>query len=657
MISISTAQSTGGIDLVLNLLSAAQTDYQYTRYSGVQNVKPGELLRDDDGKVYRYVYEDPDPDATIDLGTTTVTDTTRWRLVDPAKSTYDDLTALGLTNVSSASATAASGLASRNDVRGGAFAWITNETATATGGISVTALETATIRATGNSTAIAHGGSLFDSDKSKGMSFQIATNVMLSGATATVTNSVLKATGGDVTVAADNTSTLEALMKTIVESPSLAIGATLAFNSIGWDSQNILFNLGNALLGLNPGTENAAKTIAKVTGTTISAGGSIAVTANSLASITAVVETSATSITASLTNKASSIAIDVVVAMNRVSTEVKASIESAPTVTGAPSVEAKAGSVSVLATDDASIYSFVDAPVLAVAASADKATGVTVALSISRNEVATDLAASITGVPSVRATGGNITVRATQSSSIDATSTASAVTVALSLGKSPAFSGGGATAVNKIGGNTNATINGGTMTATGTAPLAGAITIAATNSSIVAATVRALAVAIGGGLSGTTPGIAIGVSIARNLIGWSEYGGSSPIQVRARAISTSLNAAHGIAISAESTATITATVKATAVAIAASSDAAYAVSVGGLWTDNKIGVRIEASSDGTAMSAGTGDLPSRRATPRTSPRTRRPRRSPRASRAARAAPARSASRSPTTRSTRPSRRS
>ena len=387
-------------------------------------------------------------------------------IVNPAKSTYDDLTALGLTNVSSADATAASGLASRNDVRGGAFAWITNETATATGGISVTALETATIRATGDSTANAHGGSLFDSDKSKGMSFQIATNVMLSGATATVTNSVLKATGGDVAVSADNTSTLEALMKTIVESPSLAIGATLAFNSIGWDSQNILFNLGNALLGLNPGTENAAKTIAKVTGSTISVGGSIAVTANSLASITAVVETSATSITASLTDKASSIAIDVVVAMNRVSTEVKASIESAPTVTGAPSVEAKAGSVSVLATDDASIYSFVDAPVLAVAASADKATGVTVALSVSRNEVATDLAATITGVPSVTATGGNITVRATQSSWIDATSTASAVTVALSLGKSLAFSGGGATAVNKIGGNTNATINGGTMTAT-----------------------------------------------------------------------------------------------------------------------------------------------------------------------------------------------
>ena len=43
------------------------------------------------------------------------------------------------------------------------------------------------------------------------MAFQIATNVMLSGANATVTDSVVTANGGDVTVAADNTSTLEAL--------------------------------------------------------------------------------------------------------------------------------------------------------------------------------------------------------------------------------------------------------------------------------------------------------------------------------------------------------------------------------------------------------------------------------------------------------------
>ncbi len=53
--AISTAQSTGGIDLIVNLLSAAQTDYQYTTHSGMQHVKPGELIRADDGKVYRYV--------------------------------------------------------------------------------------------------------------------------------------------------------------------------------------------------------------------------------------------------------------------------------------------------------------------------------------------------------------------------------------------------------------------------------------------------------------------------------------------------------------------------------------------------------------------------------------------------------------------------
>src|SRR4029079_7577411 len=182
-----------------------------------------------------------------------------------------------------ADATAASGLASRNDVRGGAFASITNVTVTAGTGISVKALETATIRAKGDSVAEAHGGSLIDNNDSKGMAFQIATNVMLSGATATVTDSVLIANGGDVIVSADNTSKLEALMTTLVESPELSIGVTLAFNSIGWDSQNILFNLADAVLGLGIGDQHPAQTIARGVRTTIVASGKISVTAKSLA--------------------------------------------------------------------------------------------------------------------------------------------------------------------------------------------------------------------------------------------------------------------------------------------------------------------------------------------------------------------------------------
>ena len=133
-----------------------------------------------------------------------------------------------------------------------------------------------------------------------------------------------------------------------------------------------------------------------MTGTTITASGSIAVTATSLASITATVETSATTFSASLTADSTAIGVDIVVAMNRLSTQVSASIENTPAVTGAPSIHAQAGSVEVLASDDASIYAFVDAPVLAVAASLNRATGVSVALSISRNEISTDLSAAIT---------------------------------------------------------------------------------------------------------------------------------------------------------------------------------------------------------------------------------------------------------------------
>ena len=335
VISIATAESTFGLDLVANLVGAAQTDYQYTTYSGTQFVKPGELLRADDGSVYRFNPADPDTyvPVAIDLTTTLASSPSLWKLVNPLSSTYDDLSALGLTNLSSADATAASGLASRNDVRGGAFASITNMTIDADGDVAVTALETATIRAKGDSVAQAKGGSLFDENDNKGMSFQIATNVMLSGARATVTDSVIVA-GGDVTVSAENTSTLEALMTTIVESPQLAIGATLAFNSIGWDSQNILFNLADAVLGLGIGDENPAVTIATVTGSTIDAGGAISVTATSLASIVATVETAATTFSASLTSDSSATGVDIVVAMNRVSTQVSATISNAPAVPG-----------------------------------------------------------------------------------------------------------------------------------------------------------------------------------------------------------------------------------------------------------------------------------------------------------------------------------
>ena len=63
---------------------------------------------------------------------------------------------------------------------------------------------------------------------------------------------------------------------------------------------------------------------------------------------------------------------------------------------------------------------------------------------------------------------GNILVSASDAMQIDATSTASAITVAISLKGSLAFSGGGATAVNRILGHTNATVTSSKLEAGGT---------------------------------------------------------------------------------------------------------------------------------------------------------------------------------------------
>ncbi|MBA3346941.1 MAG: hypothetical protein H0T13_00095, partial [Actinobacteria bacterium] len=96
-------------------------------------------------------------------------------------------------------------------------------------------------------------------------------------------------------------------------------------------------------------------------------------------------------------------------------------------------------------------------------------------------------------------------------------------------------------------------------------------------------------------------------SLARNLIGWTEYGGTSAVGVRAASVGTTISAPGGISVTAASTAAITAKVLAAAVAVGLSGAGGTGVSAGGLWTDNKIAVDIEAIVDG-APSLTTGGL-------------------------------------------------
>ena len=592
---VAQAVSDAGLSIVSDLLTAALEDYQYTTNSGTRDVKQGELVRVADdyagggegGKVYRYT----GTGATLNLGIQNYAAGTWAKVVVGA--TFEFLEQLNL-NVTASDAIGIGAIAVRNDVRGGVSSELATQAVTAGGDVSVTALETATIVATDSSSVIADGCSPFanDSGTCVGVNFLFVTNLVLSGAEAYVIDSTVTA-GGDVAVTTANTSTISATIESETRSFGVSVGVVLAFNTVGVDSQNVLFNIADAILGLDIATSKPVRTVAAVKGSTLDAGGAIAVTTHSAAAIDATVESSSTSIKATLGDDAVAVAVDAVIAMNRLHTEVRASIDDSP------SIEAKAGDLAVTASNAASITSLVDAPALAVAASLDKATGVTVGLSVSRNEIQTAMDARIHNVVEAKATGGNLLVSATESAVIDATSTASAITVAVSLEKSLAFSGGGATAVNSVKGRANATISSSRATATGSDP-AGHIVVTALMNASIAATVKALAVAVAVSPD-TTPAIAIGLSIARNFIGWNEHGGADPLQVKATTLNTRLSADTGITVSATGTATITAVVQATAVAVALGKTG-LALSGGGLWTDNKIAMSIHASI-GTA----TGD--------------------------------------------------
>ena len=133
----------------------------------------------------------------------------------------------------------------------------------------------------------------------------IATNTVQGKALAYVENSTLRTTdttidSGNVTVAARNVATIDAGLVNSVNGGSKGVAVTLAFNSIGWEPQNVLFNLLDTILG-DPliadegfdgdGQSNA---VAYLVDTTVSATGALAITAGSAATLRADIDNRST---------------------------------------------------------------------------------------------------------------------------------------------------------------------------------------------------------------------------------------------------------------------------------------------------------------------------------------------------------------------------
>jgi hypothetical protein len=237
----------GGASLVNNFANAFLGEYRYTTKSGSQTLQQWDKVRlasdfagsGAPGAVYQYT--GTTPLGPVNLASQNYT-TGPWVRLEPT----NIIPSFG--NVSSSDSMAVGVLVVRNDVRGGAEAWLDQATVEA-GELAVRASEQASIIATAESAASASGGSLLGAGTVLAANGAAATNLVLSDAVARITRSDVTAHSGDVAVEARNDALIDARMLAQTQSGDTALGVVLAFNTIGWEAQNLLFNALDALIG------------------------------------------------------------------------------------------------------------------------------------------------------------------------------------------------------------------------------------------------------------------------------------------------------------------------------------------------------------------------------------------------------------------------
>ena len=256
---------------------AATDDLSLENYSDSARWK---LLGGVVGTVYRYL----GIDATLDLGAVDYTDLGYWK-----PELLTGAVPQGL-NTSASDSYGVGGLVVLNDVRTAAAATISQSTINA-GAVSVTATQQAVLRATADATTVSSGGSSFEANGGDSIAVGgvIATNAVLSSARAVIDRSTITTTtaaggSGHVIVDAQNLSQLDATTKRSAESAGTTVGIVLAFNSIGWKTQNILFNtvdaiLGDGLIASAMSNQQPAKVEALISDSDIVAAGNVIVTA------------------------------------------------------------------------------------------------------------------------------------------------------------------------------------------------------------------------------------------------------------------------------------------------------------------------------------------------------------------------------------------
>ena len=533
-------------------------------------------------------------------------------------------------------ATGVSGAVSLNDVHGGATSTLSHATVKASGGnVLVQAKETAALTASTTSEVSAtqsSTGTGGTGGTSLAVGGLIGTNLVLSAATATLSTSQVTTTGtgtgaGGVTVDAENTATLTATTVNAATatttttgtggtggtggSGNTAPGVTLAFNTIGYKAQNVLFNTIDALIG-DPaianafGLENPSNATATMLDTTVTASGVLTVSALDSASITSSVKNTSTASTSGSgtgMKGGQNLALGIVVAMNKVSSAAVASIDFDTGNLPASTIQAGAG-VSVTAQDSPAIGSTITLGASSSTSSSGTggtgtggssgATGVSGAVSL--NDVHGGAKSTLSHA-TVTASGGNVLVQAKEMAILTASTTSEVSATQSSTGTGgtggTSLAVGGLIGTNLVHSAATATLSNSQVTTTATGTGAGGVTVDAENSATLTATTVNAATATtttsgtgGTGGTGGSGNTAPGVTLAFNTIGYeaqnvlfntidaligdpaiaNAFGLENPSNATASMLDTTVTASGLVTVSAVDSASITSSVTNTSMA-------------------------------------------------------------------------------------------
>jgi hypothetical protein len=249
------------------------------------------------------------------------------------------------------------------------------------------------------------------------------------------------------------------------------------------------------------------------------------------------------------------------------------------------------------AADTATITSFDGAAAVTANLSDESSDAVSIGISIARNTIQDSVTASVTDAGQINAPDAPITIQATQSSDIDATSLAASLSIAAGGENGLSVAGGGSLADNLIGTDTTATLSGTNVGTSGDA--VGMLSVEATDTSTIDADVAAVSGTVTiGGEDGNA--VSIGASLAHNRIGDGTDTGTGEVEA---SITDSPIYSGQINVEATSNQDITANVAAASVALSGGGEESLAVSGAGAFALNEIALDISATITGNNTSA------------------------------------------------------